>query len=68
MTEEKAPPPASQPGSPVRVTASFGVATAVPRRGTEPEPLIRAAQQALAQAQGEGPNQVKAGLLALKGR
>lgn len=60
--------PASQPGSPARVTASFGVATAVPRRGTEPEPLIRAAQQALAKAQGEGPNQVKAGLLALKGR
>lgn len=57
--------PVSQPG---RVTASFGVATAVPRRGTEPDPLIRAAQQALAQAQGVGPNQVRAGLLTRKGR
>lgn len=33
----------------------------------QPEPLIRAAQRALAKAQGEGPNQVKAGLSALKG-
>ncbi|TAJ09265.1 MAG: diguanylate cyclase [Nitrospirae bacterium] len=57
--------PVSQPGGPARVTASFGVATAVPKRGTEPEPLIRAAQQALTQAQGEGANRVKAGMSAL---
>jgi len=50
-------PFAAEPGKPVRVTVSVGVATA-PENGTTPPALIRAADEALYYSKEEGRNRV----------
>ncbi|HEB68208.1 MAG TPA: diguanylate cyclase, partial [Desulfobulbus sp.] len=40
------------------LTISVGVATAVPERGSQPETLVAAADQALYEAKNNGRNQV----------
>ncbi len=50
--------PRGRPGQGGGLTASLGVASARPRQGGSPEGLLRAADQAMYQAKGQGRNRV----------